>query len=64
MPLAAYVRLIKSVSCRTSIAPLVFFNSQFVIYNEIHVGIESYLIYEFELIIKLIADKRTVDSRF
>ena len=67
--LTAYVILIKYVSCHTSIASLGFFNSQFVICNEIHVEMEPYLRYKFEIIFKLIADKCTVstystDSRF
>ena len=58
VPHTAYV-LINNVCCHTSIARLGFFNSQFVIYNKIQVGIKPYLTQ-----LKLIADKRTVDSLF
>ena len=58
VPHTAYV-LINNVVCHTSIARLGFFNSQFVIYNKIQVGIKPYLTQ-----LKLIADKRTVDSLF
>ena len=46
VPLAAYILYQAYIN---PIAPLGFFNSQVVIYNEIYVGMEPYLTCEFEI---------------